>query len=215
MEEVSFLSLPAVAEKRSRSDRVPTQTPVRRFFLLHEVAGCWMWSTKRFEEDKSEVVPQVSSIRNTSCFEFRPYSLSLRKNHSTEVQVIVFRCGRMIMGADKPVMDKPDENGKMRTERWVQDRGLSRKKSTFRRKPSEQLFRTPKIRRGQLWLLTSWIYWWSWAGSNRWPLECHSSALPTELQPQLSLNYGWGSPIIVTWWRLTRVSPSSQIIFYI
>jgi hypothetical protein len=28
------------------------------------------------------------------------------------------------------------------------------------------------------------IPWWSWAGSNRRPLECHSSALPTELQPR-------------------------------
>ena len=27
-------------------------------------------------------------------------------------------------------------------------------------------------------------FWWSYAGSNRGPLECHSSALPTELQPQ-------------------------------
>ena len=25
--------------------------------------------------------------------------------------------------------------------------------------------------------------WWSWTGSNRRPLECHSSALPAELQP--------------------------------
>ena len=29
----------------------------------------------------------------------------------------------------------------------------------------------------------SFTRWWSWTGSNRWPLECHSSALPTELQP--------------------------------
>ena len=26
--------------------------------------------------------------------------------------------------------------------------------------------------------------WWSWSGSNRRPLECKSSALPAELQPQ-------------------------------
>ena len=25
--------------------------------------------------------------------------------------------------------------------------------------------------------------WWSWRELNSWPLECHSSALPTELQP--------------------------------
>ena len=27
------------------------------------------------------------------------------------------------------------------------------------------------------------ILWWSRSGSNRRPLECHSSALPTELRP--------------------------------
>ena len=35
--------------------------------------------------------------------------------------------------------------------------------------------------------------WWSWTGSNRRPLECHSSALPTELQPRgqgRDLTYG-------------------------
>ena len=26
-------------------------------------------------------------------------------------------------------------------------------------------------------------FWWSRSGSNRRPLECHSSALPTELRP--------------------------------
>src|SRR5579864_8569451 len=29
------------------------------------------------------------------------------------------------------------------------------------------------------------VNWWSQAESNRRPLECHSSALPTELWPQL------------------------------
>ena len=31
--------------------------------------------------------------------------------------------------------------------------------------------------------LSPWFIWWSWSGSNWRPLECHSSALPTELQP--------------------------------
>ena len=29
--------------------------------------------------------------------------------------------------------------------------------------------------------------WWRWSGSNRLPLECHSSALPSELHPQGTL----------------------------
>ena len=31
-------------------------------------------------------------------------------------------------------------------------------------------------------------FWWSWGGSNSWPLECHSSALPAELQPRYFSN---------------------------
>jgi hypothetical protein len=31
--------------------------------------------------------------------------------------------------------------------------------------------------------LNAWEYWWSQAGSNRRPRECHSRALPTELWP--------------------------------
>ena len=31
------------------------------------------------------------------------------------------------------------------------------------------------------------ILWWSRPGSNRRPLECHSSALPTELRPHVYL----------------------------
>jgi len=33
-------------------------------------------------------------------------------------------------------------------------------------------------------LLSDWFGWWSRAESNRRPLECHSSALPTELRPR-------------------------------
>jgi hypothetical protein len=32
-------------------------------------------------------------------------------------------------------------------------------------------------------LICRWLRWWSRTGSNRRPLECHSSALPTELRP--------------------------------
>ncbi len=31
-------------------------------------------------------------------------------------------------------------------------------------------------------------FWWSWTGSNRRPHECHSCALPTELQPRIFLD---------------------------
>ena len=34
-----------------------------------------------------------------------------------------------------------------------------------------------------------YLLWWSWTGSNRRPLECHSSALPTELQPQVNRSF--------------------------
>ena len=30
------------------------------------------------------------------------------------------------------------------------------------------------------------LFWWRYAGSNRWPLECHSSALPAELYPHVA-----------------------------
>ena len=33
------------------------------------------------------------------------------------------------------------------------------------------------------------LIWWSWTELNRRPLECHSSALPTELQPRTARNY--------------------------
>ena len=33
-----------------------------------------------------------------------------------------------------------------------------------------------------------WHFWWSWTGSNRRPHECHSCALPTELQPHWFMN---------------------------
>jgi hypothetical protein len=34
----------------------------------------------------------------------------------------------------------------------------------------------------------SCYFWWSWTGSNRRPHECHSCALPTELQPHKLVN---------------------------
>ena len=39
-------------------------------------------------------------------------------------------------------------------------------------------------------VLSSWnrfVEEWSWSGSNRWPSECKSDALPTELQPQFKI----------------------------
>ena len=41
----------------------------------------------------------------------------------------------------------------------------------------------PKIKKGQAHSLAPIDFWWSWRGSNSRPLECHSSALPAELQP--------------------------------
>ncbi len=46
-------------------------------------------------------------------------------------------------------------------------------------------FPKPKTIKGQAHSLTPFHFWWSWRGSNSRPLECHSSALPAELQPHL------------------------------
>ena len=43
----------------------------------------------------------------------------------------------------------------------------------------------PRTIKGQAHSLTPFYSWWSWRGSNSRPLECHSSALPAELQPHL------------------------------
>jgi hypothetical protein len=39
--------------------------------------------------------------------------------------------------------------------------------------------------KGQAHSLAPVYLWWSWRGSNSRPLECHSSALPAELQPHM------------------------------
>src|SRR2546421_11890367 len=44
------------------------------------------------------------------------------------------------------------------------------------------------VRSSQLSYRPEWAAsWWSWSGSNRRPPECKSGALPTELQPLVSL----------------------------
>ena len=39
-------------------------------------------------------------------------------------------------------------------------------------------------KRAHLMMYPFIIIWWRRTGSNRWPLECHSSALPAELRPR-------------------------------
>src|SRR5262245_27985229 len=68
--------------------------------------------------------------------------------------------------------------------------------------------RLPQSAAAQSWLAaiatdvdqpSSWGIWWSQAGSNRRPRECHSRALPTELWP-LQTNQkpeiGWLAPAL-------------------
>ena len=44
-----------------------------------------------------------------------------------------------------------------------------------------------ELKKGHIWWCTLFLLlWWRRTGSNRWPLECHSSALPAELRPQSS-----------------------------
>ena len=43
--------------------------------------------------------------------------------------------------------------------------------------------RRKKQEAGNRWFSAS--FWWRRSGSNRWPLECHSSALPAELRPRI------------------------------
>ena len=45
------------------------------------------------------------------------------------------------------------------------------------------LSKRPRTIKGQAHSLAPVSFWWSWRGSNSRPLECHSSALPAELQP--------------------------------
>ena len=45
------------------------------------------------------------------------------------------------------------------------------------------LSKKPITIKGQAHSLAPMYLWWSWRGSNSRPLECHSSALPAELQP--------------------------------
>ena len=54
--------------------------------------------------------------------------------------------------------------------------------------------------------LTHRYSWWSWRGSNSRPLECHSSALPAELQPHM---FGFRLRVV----HLTHVSNRCQYIF--
>ena len=61
-----------------------------------------------------------------------------------------------------------------------------------------------KERPGGTALIPRWN-WWSQAGSNRRPLECHSSALPTELWPLTEISAALPSP------RATQGRPSIPI----
>jgi hypothetical protein len=54
--------------------------------------------------------------------------------------------------------------------------------------------------------LTHRYSWWSWRGSNSRPLECHSSALPAELQPH---TFGFRLRVV----HLTHVFDQCQYIF--
>ena len=40
-------------------------------------------------------------------------------------------------------------------------------------------------RKAPYFLRSTVLFWWRIAGSNRWPLACHASALPAELNPQM------------------------------
>ena len=61
-------------------------------------------------------------------------------------------------------------------------------------------------KKGSSLRLTHRYSWWSWRGSNSRPLECHSSALPAELQPHM---FGFRLRVV----HLTHAFDRCQYIF--
>ena len=60
--------------------------------------------------------------------------------------------------------------------------------------PCRGILRLKSIPRIDFFAPRTGCEWWSQAESNRRPLECHSSALPTELWPRMSIASIAGSP---------------------
>ena len=58
-----------------------------------------------------------------------------------------------------------------------------RPRRSTQKKPPGAMFRAARETEKGDFLRSPRIFWWSWGELNSRPLECHSSALPTELQP--------------------------------